>query len=230
VEIEKLRGYGIAASDSEGSWSPSFKSKIKKTAFKIVMTQLTLKQKMQVTFWFIRIKKQAKQLDLSDIREKGMNNNAFINQQIEYLSLFSALVKVIGNNSALKIMFDVMDGTAAEALLLSSPEIEDIKKAGEPFDVCRSYFSAGLEAARNAGCHQMTITENTEHVFQFDIHWCVWLELAKKMNVPEACIPNCYADDLAYPEYFKSLGINYNRSGTLAKGNQCCDFRFEKID
>jgi hypothetical protein len=36
-------------------------------------------------------------------------------------------------------------------------------------------------------------------------------------------------DDLAYPEYFKNLGIKYIRTGTLAKGNKCCDFRFERI-
>lgn len=71
---------------------------------------------------------------------------------------------------------------------------------------------------------------NTEEVLQFDIHWCVWLELARKMNVPEACLPNCCADDLAYPDYFNALGIKYSRIGTLANGCKTCDFRFEKIE
>jgi len=49
------------------------------------------------------------------------------------------------------------------------------------------------------------------------------------MDVPEACLANCYADDLVYPDYFKSLGIKYSREGTLAQGKKCCDIRFEKI-
>jgi hypothetical protein len=85
------------------------------------------------------------------------------------------------------------------------------------------------EPARNAGCHEITVVDGGEDVKGFDISWCVWLELARLMGVPEACAPNCYADDLAYPEYFAALGIRYRRTGTLAKGQRCCDFRFERM-
>ena len=104
-----------------------------------------------------------------------------------------------------------------------------MKKAGEPFEVFRNFFTSYPNAAKKAGCHDIRVSENTEQVLQFDVQWCVWLELAKKMNVPEACLPNCYADDLAYPDYFSALGIKYSRTGTLAKGCQTCDFRFEKM-
>ena len=67
-----------------------------------------------------------------------------------------------------------------------------------------------------------------EEAFQFDVSWCVWLELARLMDVPEACIPNCYADDLVFPEYFAQFGIRYRRTGTLAMGSSCCDFHFER--
>jgi hypothetical protein len=75
----------------------------------------------------------------------------------------------------------------------------------------------------------MALTENSESCFQFEITWCIWLELARKMNIPEACIPNCYADDFAYPDYFKKYGIKYSQKGTLAKGAKCCDLRFERM-
>lgn len=73
-------------------------------------------------------KKRALKLDLSDIRAKGMTNEAFIKQQLEYISLFSALTKVLNKESALKIMYSVMDATATEALLLSLPEIQKLQK------------------------------------------------------------------------------------------------------
>jgi hypothetical protein len=40
MEIENTRGYGIVASDAEGSWDSAFKAKIKKVAIKTVMKQI----------------------------------------------------------------------------------------------------------------------------------------------------------------------------------------------
>ncbi|MFA6977733.1 MAG: L-2-amino-thiazoline-4-carboxylic acid hydrolase [Ignavibacteriaceae bacterium] len=230
MDVTNLRGYGIAGSDAEANWSQAFKAKLKKTSQKVVMKHLNLKQKFQVLYWFAKEKKRSAALDLSDIRAKGMKNDIFIKQQLEYLSIFSTLKIVVGLDSALNIMYAVMDATAEEALLLSLPEVEAIRNMGEPFEVLRSYSAVFPETAKKAGCHEGVITEEKQNSFQFDIHYCVWLELAKKMNVPEACIPNCYADDLAYPKYFESLGIKYTRTGTLAKGNACCDLRFEKME
>ena len=229
MEIEKTRGYGIAASDAEGSWDSAFKLKLKKVAIKTVMKQITFLQKIQVLIWFYKEKKRALKLDLSDIRAKGMTNETFIKQQLEYISLFSALTKVLNKESALKIMYSVMDATATEALLLSLPEIDDVKKFGDSIEFFRKYMSVFPEVSKKAGCHEITITEDSTNNIQLDINWCVWFELAKKMDVPEACLANCYADDLAYPDYFKALGIKYSRKGTLAQGKKCCDTRFEKI-
>ena len=84
-------------------------------------------------------------------------------------------------------------------------------------------------ACAAGGCHEMAVTEDNERAFQFDVSWCVWLELARAMGIPEACIPNCHADDLVFPDYFGALGIRYQRTQTLASGGSCCDFRFENI-
>ena len=228
MEIEKTRGYGLAASDVEGSWSPSLKAKMKKAAFKTIMSQITFFQKIQVLIWFSKEKKKAAKIDLSDLRLKGMTNEAFIKQQLEYISLFSALAHVFNIDRALKIMFRVMDVTA-EALLTSLPEKDDIIKFGDPIAFFSKYLAVFPAASKKAGCHEITISEDSVNCVQFDINWCVWFELAKRMDIPEACIPNCYADDLVYPAYFKSLGIKYSRKGTLAQGQKCCDFRFDRI-
>ena len=41
--------------------------------------------------------------------------------------------------------------------------------------------------------------------------------------------PNCYADDLAHPDYFKKFGIKYSRKGTIANGAKCCDLWVERM-
>ena len=230
MRIQDLRGYGIAPSDAEGSWDPAFKGKLKRKAQNVVMRNLTFMQKLRFSIAFISEKWRAGKLDLTDLREKGMRNQAFLDQQLEYLAVFASLKKVRGKDAALTIMHQVMDATAAEALLLTLPEPEDICKVGDPFEVFRQICGILPEVTKAAGCHSIAITEDTEKAIQWDVSWCVWLELAKKMGVAEACIPNCYADDLAYPDYFKAIGIEYKRAGTLAMGAKQCDFRFVKIE
>ena len=229
MKIEEMKGYGVAMSDFEGGWDPKFKAKLKKTSQQIILKKISFVQRFELMYWFLKAKRKAVNLDLSDIRSLGMNNVSFINQQLEYLSMFWALVKVLNLSKALEIMYQVMDATASDALLQSSPQTNDIKSFGDSFDFFRRYFAVLPEVSAKAGCHKMAITKDSANSFQFNVQWCVWYELAKKMDIPEACIPNCYADDLAYPDYFNQFGIHYSRTGTLAKGAQCCDFRFERI-
>lgn len=229
MEIEKVKGYGLAMSDLEGAWDPAFKAKLKKTSQKIILKQLSLYQKLKLFYWFGKEKRKAMGLKLSDIYAKGMRNKSFINQQLEYLAMFSALVKTLDKERALNIICSVMDATATEALLQSTPDAEVVRSFGDPMTFCSKYFEVLPEVSRKAGCHDMSISENSSDCFQFEVHWCVWYELAKKMGIPEACIPNCYADDVAYPEYFEKFGIRYSRQQTLARGGRCCDFRFERI-
>jgi hypothetical protein len=229
MKVDELKSYGLAISDLEGNWSPEFRKKITKTSKKIIMSNLSFFQKFKLLRFYKIEKKRSTKIDLSEIRAKGLTNEIFINQQLEYLAMFSALSKVLDTKKALEIINKVMDATAGEAMLQNTPTIDEIKSFGNNFDTFKKYFAPLPEASKKAGCHDLKIVENTENVFKIEITYCAWLELAKKMNIPEACLPNCYADDYSYPEYYEKLGIKYSRKGTLAKGYKCCDLCFEKI-
>ena len=229
MELEQTKGYGIAVSDLEGNWDEAFKAKLKKISQEIIFEYLTGFQKIKLMFFYLKERQKASKLDLTDIRAKGMTNTNFIKQQLDYISMFSALSKVLDSTQAIDIMKRVMEATAVEAFSKSSPEPEVIENYGDSLEFFRTYFAPLPQVCSKAGCLDMVCSENSKNCFQLDIHWCVWLELARKMGVPEACIPNCYADDLAYPDYFKSYGIKYSQKGTLAKGANCCDLRFERI-
>jgi len=229
MEIEQTKGYGIAVSDLEGNWDDAFKTKLKNASQKIIFEHLSTAQKFKLMYFYLKENRKASKLDLSDIRAKGMTNDKFIKQQLEYLAMFAALAKVLDSAQAIEIMKQVMEATAVEAFSKSSPEHEIIEKYGDTLEFFRKYFDPLPRVCLKAGCLDMNFTEDTKNCFQMDIHWCVWLELAKKMGIPEACIPNCYADDLAYPDYFKKYGIKYSQKGTLAKGANCCDLKFERI-
>ncbi len=227
MNLEKVNGYGVAGSDIEGGWDPKFKKELKRISMKTIMNQISFMEKIKLMFAFKAEQKKAAKVDLKEIRAKGMTNEAFINQQLQVLSLYAALKQMFGAERALKMMFSIMDATV-EALRRSMPTPEDVKEYGDAFEFFREYISAMPEPARKAGCHHITIPENTDKAIEFDVTYCVWYELAKKMNVTEACAANCYSDEMLYPDYFKSFGITYKRSATLAQGAPQCDFRFEK--
>ncbi len=227
-KVADLRNYGVASSDAESRWPDSLMQQMRKAARGIVLGHLGFMQRFRFLIGFLAAKYRARKVDLSPIREKGMTNEKFLATQIEYISMFSALTQVLGVEQAEQIMKQVMDVTAREALLLCLPEASDVRSFPDTMAVFREYLCGSLKASRTAGCLETTIAEDRDNAFQFNVTWCVWLELARLLGAPEACRPNCYSDDLVFPDYFGSLGIDYRRTQTLACGGTCCDFRFEK--
>lgn len=228
MQVSDLRFYGRPFSEAEASWPPDVRARMQRGAKRVIQEHLGFWGSLRFGWHFLRARGKAKRIDLSPFRERGLDNETFIKTQLDYLAFFTALTKVVGSERAVEVAKAVMDRTAREALLLCLPEQERVRECGEPFAVIKDYLRAMPDAACAGGCHRMEIAEDGDDAFQFNVTWCVWLELARAMDVPEACIPNCYSDDLVFPEYFDALGIHYHRTQTLAMGGSHCDFRFEK--
>lgn len=228
MRVNELRGYGVAFSDLEALWPPALKARMKKVGMAVVLERLSLAERLRFFWAFARARRRAARLDLSDLRARGLNNETFLAQQREYLAMFAALAEVVGSARALEIATALMDATAREPMLLCLPEADAVRALGDPFEVFRAYFRPVPEATRRAGCQDIALRDEGD-VIGFDVTWCVWLELARRMGVPEACLPNCYSDEIAFPKYFQDLGIAYRRAGTLAGGARCCDFRFSRL-
>lgn len=227
--VAELRGYGVAFSDLEALWPPSLKKKMKRDGMAALMTRLGFFERFRFFWAFVAAKKRADKLDLAEIRSRGMTNEAFLDQQREFLAMYAALVEVVGKERAIEINRALMDATAKEPMLLVLPDRDEVRAAGDPFTVMRDYLRPVPEAGRKAGCQDITLRES-EQEFGFDVTRCVWLELARQMGVPDATLGACYSDEIAFPEYFRSLGMRYSRTGTLAGGAKCCDFRFKRVE
>lgn len=228
MKIQDLKNYGKALSDSESSISPELMKKATRISKGIVTKHLGFWQLFRFLFLFLKEKRRMARVDLSEIREKGMINEKFIGTQIEMVALFSALAQIKGKGEAIKIMREVMDGTAPEMLGACFPSPEDLKTFPDPFGAFQEYSLALPEAAQKAGCNTIEIAENSKDALQLDMTSCAWCEIATKLGYQEACQPNCYADEVFFPEYLKPLGIRYKRTGTLAEGDSRCQFRFER--
>ena len=81
-----------------------------------------------------------------------------------------------------------------------------------------------------AGCHVYELVNNTDDTFQMNCIYCAWYEIPKLLGVKEACLPSCYADDVYLPNALGEIDIKFKRTNTLARGGNCCDFKFERIN
>ena len=63
-------------------------------------------------------------------------------------------------------------------------------------------------------------------VCAFDTTQCIFATLFARHGVPELGPCICRIDDYLYSAL---PGIRFSRTGTLCRGDACCDFRFEKI-
>ena len=228
MKISDLRFYGRPFSEAESSWPDDVRARMQKRSKAVVLRRLGWWRMPGFAFRFARAHRRTRQIDLTPFRERGLDDQRFIDTQLEYLAFFIALQEMVGTEEAIDISKDVMDAASHEPMLLCLPEPDNVRAIGDPFEVFAEYFRAMPQASREGGCHELELTEDTDDAVQFDVSWCVWLELARAADVPEACIPNCHADQLVFPDYFGDLGIEYKRTNTLACGGGCCDFRFER--
>lgn len=64
-----------------------------------------------------------------------------------------------------------------------------------------------------------------KNVCAFDTRQCIFATIFKKQGVPELGPCFCRIDDYLYSEL---PGIEFRRTGTVCRGDVCCDFRFVK--
>lgn len=65
-----------------------------------------------------------------------------------------------------------------------------------------------------------------KNVCAFDTRQCIFATIFKRQGVPELGPCFCRIDDYLYSEL---PGIEFRRTGTVCRGDACCDFRFVKI-
>lgn len=229
MDVSDLRGYGLAFSELEGSWPQDVKDEMQRGAKGVVMRHLGPLQKIQFMIQLAKATLEVKRVDLTLLHDRGMTNAQFLKTQLELHAFFKALSRVLSKDEAVAIFKEIMDETARTPLLLCLPEPEKVQALGDPIEVFRAFFEPWPKASKSAGCNDLAIVESHEDAVQVDVHWCVWHELAHMMGQPEACSPQCYSDDLVFPEYFEALGIRYKRTETLGTGGKRCDFRFERM-
>jgi hypothetical protein len=94
-----------------------------------------------------------------------------------------------------------------------------------PFAVMRQMFKASLLAYPKQGWGIEQI-ENSKTSFAFNVHRCFYLDVFTAYGAPELTPLYCRLDDLLYAPW--SPSIRWERTKTLGRGDDCCDFRYSR--
>ncbi len=202
---------------------------ISAVSFKVVRNHLGLFNLIRFIISTALENRRMSGIDLQSIRQKGLVNDKFIKSQIKFAAVYSAMSKIVGKEKALEILNKITAEVAPIIFPSITPSPDDFKRSGDSWEAWKRYFMAMAEADKAAGCHVYEEVENTETTLQMNCIYCAWYEIPKQLGVKEACLPNCYADDVYLPDALKSIGIEFKRTTTIASGGDCCDFRFERI-
>jgi L-2-amino-thiazoline-4-carboxylic acid hydrolase len=96
-----------------------------------------------------------------------------------------------------------------------------------PFAIRRQIFRASLLAFPQQGWDIDQI-EQSERSFAFTIHRCFYLDVLTAYGAPELTAMYCRLDDLLYTAL--SPSIKWERTKTLGRGDDCCDFRWSRVE
>jgi hypothetical protein len=102
-----------------------------------------------------------------------------------------------------------------------------LKHLPQTFSILRQILRISLLAYPLQGWDIEQI-EDSETSFAFNIHRCFYLDVLTAYGAPELTAMYCRLDDLAYAAL--SPSIRWERTKTLGRGDDCCDFRWSRVE
>ncbi len=228
MNVESLKNYGRPYSETMTTLPHAVQKRIRREGVKVLRRHLGLLGLIRVLWLTWREQKRMRRMDLDPVRRRGLANEKFIEFILQNTALFSATASIAGMERALAIHREIMDEVAIplnEAILPSRSEFEGLD---DLFAVFRQYMLAFLQAEKRAGLHEYRIVEDSDDAIAFDVTYCAFCEIPKRLGVMEACESGCYSDEVFFPGFLEPLGLRFVRSQTLARKGDHCDFRFEK--
>lgn len=102
-----------------------------------------------------------------------------------------------------------------------------LKYLPEPFRLLRPVVHAAMRFGFPAAGWETEWIEDSHQRIAFNIHRCFYLDTLTAYGAPELTRLFCLMDDVVYQALPDS--IRWERTGTLARGNQVCDFCYRHV-
>jgi hypothetical protein len=121
--------------------------------------------------------------------------------------------------------------TAEEMVLVAYGGLRRVTPAlgwfPNPFEVFRFFARAARPLFPETGWRQKTI-EDSQRAYHWEMQSCLFVETLTSYGAPELARVFCRVDDHSFETLPEQ--IDFCRTGTLARGADRCDFRFERVD
>jgi len=196
---------------------------------KIMVKELGIFKTVKILINWNKEKKRLSKIDFSSLNIKSKNASKFIKQRIEQTAIFTAMEKEIGLKKTISLHHNFMDKVGMKIQKLYNPPQEQIKQLEHPFDDYINFLIAEFKAEKRVGLHDFEIIEQSKDVVKINVTNCAFCKIPEMCGIKEACEPGCYSDEVFFPNYLRPLGIQFERTGTIARGAKVCDFKFVKL-
>jgi len=229
MKVQEMKNYGRSYAETMLNLPRPVQKLIKKASSDVVKRHLGLFGSLRFMMLARRERKRFAGVDLASVKERGLGSEPFMKEMIRNTALFSAMTAMVGLEKARAIFYEIMENASCpmnEAIL---PSAEELGEMGNDFQAFRDYLVAFFEAEKEDGLHDYDLVEDSERATAINVTYCAFCEIPRLCGIVEACDPSCYSDEVFFPGYLEPLGLRFVRTKTLARGGDCCDFRFEKI-
>jgi hypothetical protein len=233
MEIKELKNYGVEMNLMFQKIPVNHPEEVKEakgTATAIVRKRIGIPKMLAM---LVILRKENKRISSISFPVKGQMSKETAEMLEKSFSgkaaMFCALAKVTDNRKAMEIMKEVTDATAYPSAMTELPQPKDFAACGDEFTAFKEYILEMFRVSKKAGIHDYVTHENTEDCLEFDITYCAIYEYMRKIAPKEACMANCYGDDILFPKLCPQIGTCFQREGNMAEGYSCCNTRYERM-
>jgi len=229
LDVKDLKNYGVDIAMAMASLPREVRGKMEAASRRAALKHLGLLKTLRLPGLIKEEEAKMRNADVSPLRARGLDNDAFLAEARSQAAAFAAVARLAGVEKAVAVFEDVMREVSGDIWGAQAPRAEDFKNCGDAAASFRAYFRAMMEANRRTGVLEFDVVEDGPDAIQYDVTSCALLDLARLSGYPEAARHLCLADDLYFPDECRKIGLRFIRTGTLARGDSCCDFRFENV-
>ncbi|HUV87711.1 MAG TPA: L-2-amino-thiazoline-4-carboxylic acid hydrolase [bacterium] len=228
MDVKNLKNYGVDVATTMASLPPAVREKMEAVSRRLVLKRVGLFRSLRLPGLIREEEAKMRDVDLAPLRGRGLDKEEVRAGVLSQVAAFAAVARLAGTEKAVAIFEEIIREVGAELWAAQAPAAADFKSGGDAFAAFRAYFDATMEANRRAGVLEYDVGEDGDDAVQYDVSSCVFLELAALLGYPEAARHLCLADDVYFPDECRKIGLRFVRTGTLARGDRRCDFRFER--
>lgn len=234
MRVKELKNYGVEMNlmfQKIPQNHPEVVKEAKVKAASIICKRIGVPKML---FMFVYLKKENRRISKIPFPMKGKLKNETAEMLKKSFSgkaaMFCALSKVTDNSKAMEIMKEITDATAYTSAMTELPKPEEFAACKDGFTAFKEYIMEMFRVSEKAGIHEYVIHEDTEDCLEFDITYCAIYEYMRKIAPNEACIANCYGDDILFPQLCPQVGACFKREGNMAGGFKACNTRYERME